>query len=97
MKNLESGNKRKAGVLLRHARMSPEAAEYRPPTALIARNYKEVVRCALKQHADCLYIFVSNRLRLVVYHFVEVLVAHPKLFIQPVFCFSSLGQQIQDI
>ena len=49
---------------------------------------KQLVWCAFKYCAHCVDHLVLNRFCFVIYHSVEILVAHTQLFIEPVFCLT---------
>ena len=57
------------------------------------RYFKQIVRRTVQNLAQSFHVFVPDRLGLIVHHSVEILVAHPKLMIQPVFCLSLLLQK----
>ena len=58
------------------------------------RYFKQIVRRTVQNLAESFHVFVPDRLGLIVHHSVEILVAHPKLMIQPVFCLSLLLQKV---
>jgi aryl-alcohol dehydrogenase-like predicted oxidoreductase len=77
------------------------AHSYKKPTAsavgFIFGKAEQVVGRAFKNLAERFDIFVADRFRFVVDHTAEILVAHPQLVVEPIFCFPLHLQQRQHI
>ena len=70
-----------------------------PPMRLrfFVADGKKFTRRTGKKAAESLDIFQPDRFGLVIDHFIKVLITHPHLFIQPIFCFPLFFQKRQNI
>jgi len=60
-------------------------------------DFEKLIRGAMQQQAQRLNVFIADRAGFIVDHFVEILIAHAKLFVEPIFCFSIFLKQRQHI
>ena len=59
-------------------------------------DLKQIIWCAVQQHTERFNAISFDGLRLIVDHFIEILIAHSKLLIEPIFCPAPLLQKLQN-